>query len=1049
MKKKLILLLLMIFSILSISTFAFAAESGEDVSSPEDFTYVENDDGTVGINEYHGTSLNVVIPDTYHGKNVTIVAQDTFLNKKDIESVVWSNNVDCVDGYIFKDCKKLTKVVLTSSVKTINVGAFQNCTSLTDITIPEGLTDIGQRAFYMCNNLDNVILPNTVSSIGDEAFTACWELKNITLSYNLKFIGESAFSNCRSINSLTLPDGLEELGKKAFYNSSNLREINIPVHLITLGENAFMYTDLQNLIVPSDCANFSKDNSILFSKDKTNLILVLNDAQLGDYQVPESVRVISPRAFAGNTSLTSIKIPQTVTSIGFYCFTDCTNLVSADFLGASVEIPQGAFDGCSKLTDIKSSEGISSIGMNAFTDCISLKGIDLGDNLKKIGLKAFENCIGMDEFIIPKNVTSIEHNIFTTVKEGFKLYNNSSESMVLNNPIELYSLFDLTVDNPENGDYEVKGNIIEHNGNKYIKSADEVTVSVTPKASFIPVMKYNNTRVDSPYTFVMPNNAVSLSIAFNECSEHDFNDLEIVREATCTEEGEKRVICKICEGTFNIAIPALGHDYSTEFTIDKDPTCTVPGEKSKHCKRCDAKSEITEVSVIAHDYSSEFIVDKEPTCTDEGEKSKYCTRCDERGEITSVPALGHDYSADFKIDKEPTCTLKGEKSKYCIRCDERSKITPVPALGHEYSKEYTTDKEATCVEEGLKSRHCIRCDAFTDQVKITATGNHKYDSGVITTPATCTKKGEKTYTCSVCKRTKTEEIGKTPHDYAKYKVIKPTCTSEGYTQYKCKDCGDINYDDYTDMIDHDYIYQGIYDYPTCTMEGSNLFECSQCGKLGYTVIKPLGHKYVLFTTIKPTIYQEGFGTYICANDARHRYDYVIPKLKGVSLVRLNSSGKTMVMGGSYYLKASVYPANASNRSVSWKSSNTKVATVNASGKVYFKSPGKAYIYATAKDGSRKSAKATVKVLPKKVSKIKLKAGKKKVTISIAKTGGAKHYEIYRSTKKNKGFKKIKKTASRKYVNKKLKSKKVYYYKVRAVYGSYKGSYSKVYKVKVK
>ena len=775
-----------------------------------------------------------------------------------------------------------------------------------------------------------------------------------------------------------------------------------------MGENAFMHTDLQNLIVPSNCANFLKENSILFSKDKTNLILVLNDAQLGDYQVPESVRVISPRAFAGNTFLTSIKIPQTVAEIGFYCFADCTSLVSADFLGSSVEIPQGAFDGCSKLTDIKSSERISSIGMDAFSDCISLKCIDLGNNLKKIGYNAFSNCIGLDELIIPKSVTSISYNIFTTVKEGFKLYNNSSKSMVLNNPIELYSLFDLTVHNPENGEFEVKGNIIEHNGNKYIKSADEITVSMTPKAPFIPVLKYNDKRVDLPYTFVMPNNAVSLSVAFNECSEHDFNDLEIIRKATCTEEGEKRVICKICEGTFNISIPALGHDYSTEFTIDKEPTCTVPGEKSKHCKICGAKSEITEVPVIAHDYSSEFKVDKEPTCTDNGEKSKYCTICDERGEITSIPALGHNYS-----------------------------------------KEYTIDKEATCVEEGSKSRHCTRCDAFTDKVKISATGNHKYNSGIITTPSTCTKKGVKTYTCSVCKRTKTEEIDMTPHDYAKYEVIKPTCTSEGYTKYKCRNCDNIKYDNYTDMIPHKYVFNQILYYPTCTEDGERLFNCSECGTAGYQDIPAYGHDYVLFTTIKPTIYQEGFGTYICANDARHRYDYVIPKLKGVSLVRLNSSGKTMAMGTSYYLKASVYPANASNRSVSWKSSNTKVATVNASGKVYFKSPGKAYIYATAKDGSRKSAKATVKVLPKKVAKVKLKAGKKKVSVSIAKTGGAKHYEIYRSTKKNKGFKKIKKTTSRKYVNKKLKSKKVYYYKVRAVYGSYKGSYSKVYKVKVK
>ena len=89
------------------------------------------------------------------------------------------------------------------------------------------------------------------------------------------------------------------------------------------------------------------------------------------------------------------------------------------------------------------------------------------------------------------------------------------------------------------------------------------------------------------------------------------------------------------------------------------------------------------------------------------------------------------------------------------------------------------------------------------------------------------------------------------------------------------------------------------------------------------------------------------------------------------------------------------------------------------------------------------------VYPKKVSKLKLTKGKKKITINISKVSGAKKYEIYRSTKKSKGYKKIKTISSRKYINKNLKSKKVYYYKVRAINGSYKGSFSNVYKIKTK
>ena len=176
---------------------------------------------------------------------------------------------------------------------------------------------------------------------------------------------------------------------------------------------------------------------------------------------------------------------------------------------------------------------------------------------------------------------------------------------------------------------------------------------------------------------------------------------------------------------------------------------------------------------------------------------------------------------------------------------------------------------------------------------------------------------------------------------------------------------------------------------------------------------------------------------------------VIKPIIKVSKVKLNYTSKTLAVGYSISLKSSITPSNASNKYVTYTTSNKKVVTVSSGGKVYAKYPGKAYIYARAKDGSGKYARVTVTVVPNKVSKLKLKSGKKKATINISKTSGAKNYEIYRSTKKNKGFKKIKTTSSIKYVNKKLKSKKTYYYKVKAVNGKYKGSFSKVYKVKIK
>lgn len=77
---------------------------------------------------------------------------------------------------------------------------------------------------------------------------------------------------------------------------------------------------------------------------------------------------------------------------------------------------------------------------------------------------------------------------------------------------------------------------------------------------------------------------------------------------------------------------------------------------------------------------------------------------------------------------------------------------------------------------------------------------------------------------------------------------------------------------------------------------------------------------------------------------------------------------------------------------------------------------------------------TVKDLPRP-SSVKLKVGKKRVTVTFKKSSGANKYQIYRSTKKTSGYKRIATITGTKYVDKKAKKGKRYYYKVRAVRGN--------------
>ena len=106
---------------------------------------------------------------------------------------------------------------------------------------------------------------------------------------------------------------------------------------------------------------------------------------------------------------------------------------------------------------------------------------------------------------------------------------------------------------------------------------------------------------------------------------------------------------------------------------------------------------------------------------------------------------------------------------------------------------------------------------------------------------------------------------------------------------------------------------------------------------------------------------------VMALDGSNKYATIKVTIKQpVTSVKINKKSANLKVKGNakqktVTLKATVNPKNANNKAVSWKSSNTKIATVNSKGKVTAKKKGTCYITATAKDGSKKSAKCKIVV----------------------------------------------------------------------------------------
>ena len=128
--------------------------------------------------------------------------------------------------------------------------------------------------------------------------------------------------------------------------------------------------------------------------------------------IPNSVTSIGDYAFRNCSGLTSIEIPNSVTSIGDYAFYWCKGLTSIKISNSVTSIGGSAFYNCSGLTSIEIPNSVTSIGNNAFYWCDGLTSIEIPNSVTSIGGGAFYECSSLTSIVIPNSVTSIGSSAF-------------------------------------------------------------------------------------------------------------------------------------------------------------------------------------------------------------------------------------------------------------------------------------------------------------------------------------------------------------------------------------------------------------------------------------------------------------------------------------------------------------------------------------------------------------------------------------------------------------------------------------------------------------
>jgi hypothetical protein len=163
--------------------------------------------------------------------------------------------------------------------------------------------------------------------------------------------------------------------------------------------------------VNSDNKDYISKDGVLFNKAFTELIAYPAKKKLSSYTVSDTITSIGYVAFFRCVSLSSINLPEGLTSIG-RAFEECGSLRSISLPSTLSSVEYRAFRNCSSLSSVSLPEGLTGIEDEAFWRCGSLTSINFPSTLKSIGDWAFFECDNLTGINLPAGLTGIGDGAF-------------------------------------------------------------------------------------------------------------------------------------------------------------------------------------------------------------------------------------------------------------------------------------------------------------------------------------------------------------------------------------------------------------------------------------------------------------------------------------------------------------------------------------------------------------------------------------------------------------------------------------------------------------
>ncbi len=241
----------------------------------------------------------------------------------------------------------------------------------------------------------SVIIPSDVYYIADSAFENNTDITAVDLN-NTSVIGNKAFANCVSLKTVTGTGNISSCGAYAFFN--------------TLFQN---YYEGKSLVLGS---------VLVYSTERDDVI------------VDTSVVSIAPYAFASNTGITSVRIGDTVASVGEGAFYNCTALKEVIVSKYVSYIGAFAFEGTPYLSSAKDEflvlgngilvdvnstaskltvpDSVKQIGAGAFYNNKTIKTVTIPETVTAVGMRAFAGCTILESAVLPQSLVLLDKEAF-------------------------------------------------------------------------------------------------------------------------------------------------------------------------------------------------------------------------------------------------------------------------------------------------------------------------------------------------------------------------------------------------------------------------------------------------------------------------------------------------------------------------------------------------------------------------------------------------------------------------------------------------------------